>query len=150
VRHYEKVPQIEILPAGTGGQNGVTHERTKSGNPGNQRGVPQSGQERKGLDTRTVTGICSGWQRFSGRLNKAPTGTPEALKSTGVSSPFKIAGFHSDTGSEFIYRHTINGRETVKTLGLSLNRSSHKNALPAAQGDRDVEIVLIKIKNACS
>jgi hypothetical protein len=47
--HYEKVTQIDTLPAGTGGQNGLTHERTKSGNAGNRKGVPKRGQERKSV-----------------------------------------------------------------------------------------------------
>jgi hypothetical protein len=33
----ENVTQIDKLPGGTGGQNGVTHEQEKSGNAGNQR-----------------------------------------------------------------------------------------------------------------
>jgi hypothetical protein len=48
--HYEKVTQTGTLPVGTGGQNGVTHERTKSGNAGNRKGIPKRGQERKRLD----------------------------------------------------------------------------------------------------
>jgi hypothetical protein len=51
--YYEKITQIKadypglIVP---GGQYGVIHEREKSGNEGNRKGVPKRGQERKRLD----------------------------------------------------------------------------------------------------
>jgi hypothetical protein len=48
-------------------------------------------------------------------------------KTTCLTSPFKITGFHSDNGSELINRDAVNWRETAKTLGLSRSRSWHKN-----------------------
>jgi hypothetical protein len=60
-------------------------------------------------------------------LNKAHIWTLQGLKTTCLSSPFKILKFHSDNGSEFINHDTLNWRDTVKTLALSQSRSYHKN-----------------------
>jgi hypothetical protein len=73
------------------------------------------------------TAVASGWLWLYGLLNKVHTWTLEALKTTYVSSPFNIVEFHSDNGSQFINRDTINWWKTVKTLGLSHSRSYHKN-----------------------
>jgi hypothetical protein len=54
-------------------------------------------------------------------------GPLESLKTTFFSSPFKIVEFHSNNGSEFINRDTINCWKTVKTLSLSHSHSCHKN-----------------------
>jgi hypothetical protein len=47
--YYENATQIDMPPVETGDHNGVARERTKSGNTGNRRGVPQDGQKEKGL-----------------------------------------------------------------------------------------------------
>jgi hypothetical protein len=60
-------------------------------------------------------------------LNKAHIRTLQGLKTTRLSSPFKILEFYSNNGSGFINHDTVNRQDTVKTLTHSHSRSCHKN-----------------------
>jgi hypothetical protein len=49
------------------------------------------------------------------------------LQGLQASLPFPLLELHSDNGSEFINRDTINWRDTVKTLLITRSRPHHKN-----------------------
>ena len=54
-----------------------------------------------------VTDIATGWIETRPCWGKGQTGVFEALKSIQLSLPFKILGFDSDNGNEFLNRHLI-------------------------------------------
>lgn len=54
-----------------------------------------------------VTDIATGWIETRATWGKGQTGVFNALKSVESSLPFKILGFDSDNGNEFLNRHLI-------------------------------------------
>ena len=77
--------------------------------------------------TLTVTDVASGWIWLYGLLNKAHRWTLENLRRTYETSVFTIIEFHSDCGSEFINKDTIDWWKVTETLLLTHSRSYHKN-----------------------
>jgi hypothetical protein len=77
--------------------------------------------------TLTVTDVYSGWVWLAGLLNKAHKWTLEALQSVYLTALFRILEFHTDNGSEFINKDTIDWRQLTKTLLLTRSRAYHKN-----------------------
>jgi hypothetical protein len=71
--------------------------------------------------------VSSGWIWLSGLLNKAHRWTLDGIKAVYASSPFAIREFHSDNGSEFINKDTIDWWRLTETLLLTHSRSYHKN-----------------------
>jgi hypothetical protein len=91
--HYEKVTQIDTLPVGTGGQNGDTHERTKSGNAGNRKyairvlSMPLVKTATMVRDGKTVVFKAEKKPRPKNRLDHAtPASLPAGCGSTGCST----------------------------------------------------------------
>jgi hypothetical protein len=77
--------------------------------------------------TLTATDVASGWTELRALRNKAHKWTLEGLQDVCEKLPFRMLEIHSDNGSEFINRQSINWWKLVKTLDLSRSRPRHKN-----------------------
>lgn len=76
----------------------------------------------------TFTDICSGWTSNRAVWNKGAHGIVEAIKSIESDLPFKILGFDSDNGSEFLNHHLINYfSNRPKKVGFTRSRPYRKN-----------------------
>lgn len=79
------------------------------------------------LLTLTAADVASGWIELFPLLNKAHKWALEAMQSLKASLPFPLIELHSDNGSEFINRDTVNWRDITKTLLFTRSRPHHKN-----------------------
>ncbi|MFI0348803.1 MAG: integrase, partial [Chthoniobacterales bacterium] len=76
----------------------------------------------------TFTDICSGWTSNRAVWNKGAHGIVEAIKCIESDLPFKILGFDSDNGSEFLNHHLINYfSNRPKKVGFTRSRPYRKN-----------------------
>jgi hypothetical protein len=75
----------------------------------------------------TATDVCSGWTELRPLKNKAHKWTLEGLQDIYSTLPFTMLELHSDNGSEFINRETLDWQKLVKTLAFTHSRSRHKN-----------------------
>ena len=79
------------------------------------------------LLTLTATDVASGWTELFPLPNKAHTWALQSMQALSSLLPFPLLELHSDNGSEFINRDTVNWRDVAKTLLLTRSRSRHKN-----------------------
>ena len=79
------------------------------------------------LLTLTATDVASGWTELFPLPNKAHTWALQSMQALTSILPFPLLELHSDNGSEFINRDTVNWRDVAKTLLLTRSRSHHKN-----------------------
>jgi hypothetical protein len=79
------------------------------------------------LLTLTATDVASGWTELFPLPNKAHTWALQSMQALTSVLPFPLLELHSDNGSEFINRDTVNWRDIAKTLLLTRSRSHHKN-----------------------
>ena len=75
----------------------------------------------------TATDVCTGWTELRPLKNKAHRWTLEGLQDIYAALPFTMLEMHSDNGSEFINKDTIDWWKLVKTLSFTHSRSHHKN-----------------------
>jgi len=79
------------------------------------------------LLTLTATDVSSGWTVLSALPNKAHAWALQSMQALQSSLPFPLLELHSDNGSEFVNRDTLNWRDIAKTLLLTRSRPRHKN-----------------------
>ena len=79
------------------------------------------------LLTLTAADVASGWIELFALPNKAHTWALRSMQSLQSSLPFPLLELHSDNGSEFVNRDTVNWRDVAKTLLLTRSRPRHKN-----------------------
>jgi hypothetical protein len=77
--------------------------------------------------TLTAADVASGWVELFALPNKAHKWALEAMRSLEALLPFPLLELHSDNGSEFINRDTVNWHNTAKTLLITRSRPHHKN-----------------------
>jgi hypothetical protein len=76
----------------------------------------------------TLTDVFSGWTHNRAIWNKGYEGVKEALTDIERWMPFRLTGFHSDNGGEFINHHLIRYlHERDLPVALSRGRPYHKN-----------------------
>ena len=78
------------------------------------------------LLTLTATDVASGWTELFPLPNKAHTWALQSMQALTSILPFPLLELHSDNGSEFINRDTVNWRDVAKTILLTRSRSHHK------------------------
>jgi hypothetical protein len=79
------------------------------------------------LLTLTATDVASAWTELAALPNKAHTWALQSMQTLQTSLPFPLLELHSDNGSEFVNRNTVNWRDITKTLLLTRSRPRHKN-----------------------
>jgi len=79
------------------------------------------------LLTLTATDVFSGWTKLFALPNKAHKWALESMQALPSLLPFPLIELHSDNGSEFINRDTINWRNVAKTILITRSRPHHKN-----------------------
>ncbi|MDR0707930.1 MAG: hypothetical protein LBF60_08675, partial [Treponema sp.] len=72
--YYEKASQIDMLPARSGGPNGVAHERMKNGGTGNRRGRRKAGGKEKALTPDRYARLAGYNRKRAGRVLSTPSG----------------------------------------------------------------------------
>jgi hypothetical protein len=76
----------------------------------------------------TLTDIFSGWTTQRAVWNKGYEGVKKAIEDVESSLPFRLTGFHSDNGGEFLNHHLIRYfHERDLPVAFSRGRPYHKN-----------------------
>jgi hypothetical protein len=76
----------------------------------------------------TMTDIFSGWTANRAVWNKGYEGVKAAITEIEGNLPFRLAGFHSDNGGEFLNYHLIRYfHDRQLPIDVSRSRPSHKN-----------------------
>jgi len=76
----------------------------------------------------TLTDICSTWTENRAVWNKGYEGVKRAIADIETTLPFRITGFHSDNGGEFLNHHLIRFlRQRGEPVAMSRGRPYHKD-----------------------
>ena len=76
----------------------------------------------------TLTDIFSGWTENRAVWNRGYEGIKEAIRDIEAHLPFRLAGFHSDNGGEFLNHHLIRYlQERQLPVALTRGRPNHKD-----------------------